>query len=71
MKHETETLIFIRQFIDEYDNFPTIEIIADHFKLSMGGAVKRINTLIEKGHVVRLRNIRRYALARKMNKALP
>lgn len=66
MKHETETLIFIRQFIDEYDNFPTIEIIADHFNLSMGGAVKRINTLIEKGHVVRLRNIRRYALARKL-----
>jgi predicted transcriptional regulator len=68
MKNEQDTINFIREFIRENDNFPSLSIIAKNLGISVGGANSRVRELIYKGKVERLKNMRAYRLTRSLHR---
>ena len=50
----------INDFIEAQDNFPSIEVLANHFGVAVNSAFQNVTTLRKKGYIEMCKDLKRY-----------
>tara|TARA_A200000113_G_scaffold191743_2_gene180651 strand:- start:835 stop:1086 length:252 start_codon:yes stop_codon:yes gene_type:complete len=51
---------YINQFIETQDNFPSIEVLANHFGVAVNSAFQNVTALRKKGYIEMCKDLKRY-----------
>lgn len=51
---------FINRFIEAQDNFPSVEVLANHFGVAINSAFQNLTALRKKGYIELCRDLKKY-----------
>lgn len=57
---QIEYMNFINKFIDQQDNFPSIEVMADFFGVCVNSAMDHVKALEKKGYIEKCQDVKKY-----------